>query len=291
MKKGASMEKPPEEEHKTRKIADLLRAAGIKRQDVLTLKLSELHIDARYQRVVRPAKVSRMLQKFNPGVCGTLIISKRNDGCYYVIDGQHRLSALRKLGLTHWNCNVFTGLSAEDEAEIWELYNTQRTRPKAIEVFKERLFRREPTAVEIEDTLTKNGFSLYLHSGKTASNRKINAVGALDRIYKDSGVVGLELILKIIQGTWEADEPHVNDGVVLWGLHVFVTHKPWVGKWTLKKLTDKLAEIPIRKLLREVRAAQETFGGQPAWVFARMVAKIYNKGLKNGRLPVDWEKI
>ena len=60
----------------------------------------KLKIDTRYQRVAVQDTVNGLAKDWNPCFAGVLYVSKRKNGSFYVIDGQHRMLAAKSLGLT-----------------------------------------------------------------------------------------------------------------------------------------------------------------------------------------------
>lgn len=267
-------------------IKSILEDVGINKVTRECIPLNLLKIDPRYQRTISSDRVSGLCKDFHAAACGELLVSKRSDG-YYLIDGQHRARAMEKLGLKHWYCQVMIGLSAEEEAAVWEKCNTYRGRPPACEVFKERLFRKEPMAVQIADVVEKQGFVLYLKAGgKSRNGRMINAVSSLDRIWRAGGKPALDLVLEIIRRSWGDEEDRATDGMVLYGIHCFATNETWNGLWDVDTLCAKLKAYGVKKIIREVNAYKATFGGFTAATFARVMAKAYN--VRNRRkLPIN----
>jgi|GEM_PF-743879 len=62
--------------------------------------------------------VDRIVNRFDAAKLGTLLVSFR-DGNYYILDGVHRLAALRKLGYTHANCLVLATTNLEQEVNCY----------------------------------------------------------------------------------------------------------------------------------------------------------------------------
>lgn len=70
---------------------------GLAEQTFEILPLDRLFLET-YQRTLNPQKVKRIVREFDPSKLGVLMISERPDGRYAVIDGQHRMTALREMG-------------------------------------------------------------------------------------------------------------------------------------------------------------------------------------------------
>jgi hypothetical protein len=268
--------------------ADLLRSYEAEHREVL---LRLLRIDHDYQRPLRVHKVERLLRDFNEVVAGQLIVSERPDGLY-LVDGQHRWHALQKLGLTHWYAYVVRGISPIEEAKIWQAANTVRATPLAVELFRTRLYTKDPIATEIARIVEAAGFRLELLAGRGAQSRQLSgrviaAVAALDRVFRSGGSTGLTQTLTVIAAAWPEDQVQAAAGTVIWGLHVFLAHAKWKQEYDVQRLIAQLSKITPARLLRDVNAMTQTLGRSPALVFAEYVARYYNKGLRSGRLSID----
>lgn len=81
------------------------------------------------QREIIPAWVDYLIENFDIDAMGTLICVLGTDGHIYVIDGQHRLSALMALGYEEFEvpCEVREdNVSQERLAEIWRTLQKRR---------------------------------------------------------------------------------------------------------------------------------------------------------------------
>lgn len=73
-----------------------------------------------YQRPVDFREVNRLIQDWDDRLLDPIIVSFR-DGKFYVVDGQHRIAAMRKMNGgkdVMVNCKVYDGLTYEQEADF-----------------------------------------------------------------------------------------------------------------------------------------------------------------------------
>src|SRR5690242_16192920 len=90
------------------------------------LRADELVIDPMMgERKYNARRAKRIAQTIDPDALGVLYVSKRRDGTYVVIDGQHRRGAFIELG---WGdqkmpCHVYHGLTLADEARLFAEFN------------------------------------------------------------------------------------------------------------------------------------------------------------------------
>lgn len=73
-----------------------------------------------YQRPVDQKEVDRLIREWDGRLLDPVTVSFR-DGKFYVVDGQHRISAMRKMnggGGVMVDCRVYSGLTYEQEADL-----------------------------------------------------------------------------------------------------------------------------------------------------------------------------
>ena len=112
--------------------------------------LEELHIDESYQRSLQN-HVKIIARDWNPTKCDPLKINFREDGNFYVWDGQHRLEAARLRGIKYLLCDITVGLTQEQEAELFGCQGVGIKKPDPYDIFKANV-----CAGEEIDTAIKN---------------------------------------------------------------------------------------------------------------------------------------
>ena len=87
---------------------------------------SSLKVDTSYQRNPQTTRVRKIAKEWNDDFANTLYISQREDGAMYVVDGNHtRLASIMAKGNdATLLAKVFTGLTKEEEAEMFIKLNT-----------------------------------------------------------------------------------------------------------------------------------------------------------------------
>ncbi len=151
------------------------------------LPVSALIVDPNVQRSVDRNRVAKMADDLDLSAVGVITVSHRGNGSYHVIDGQHRVEAVRLAGGESENvtCRIFDGLSIEDEARMFRLLNNT-TKLQTMDRFKVRVVEGDPMAVEIHGLLAKHGWKV---SGG-ANDGHFGAVAAVERVYqRDSAAV------------------------------------------------------------------------------------------------------
>lgn len=117
------------------------------------LPVSELRIDAGYQRPLR-SKVRRMVQMWNYDLCDVVLVSYR-DGKFYVVDGQHRVEAARRVGVEMLACQLLEGLTRIDEARRFVAQNTTASTLSPYDTFGANLLLGDPIDTAIKEICDK----------------------------------------------------------------------------------------------------------------------------------------
>lgn len=176
------------------------RKPAMVEQNIWLIPLNMIQTEI-YQRVLNMKNVNKIVKEFNPAKLGVLVVSKRSDGTYAVLDGQHRLTALRRLGYTATNCIVLEGMSLQEEADYFRRQNENKQNLRIADTFNASLFAEDEESLEIKRLMDKYGFRF----GKSGSPMCICAIGALQTIIRTYNVQTLENVLRSIAGTWASD--------------------------------------------------------------------------------------
>ena len=75
-----------------------------------------------FQRPLQERRVQVLVDQFDAGEARTIFVSKRDlpsgKSEYVVLDGQHTAAALKRVGMTHWYCRIFFGMTPEVREQL-----------------------------------------------------------------------------------------------------------------------------------------------------------------------------
>jgi len=222
-----------------------------------------------YQRVTKYAQVQSIVKNFDEAKLGTLTVSER-DGKYYIIDGAHRLSALRTLQYTHAICEILTGLTHEQEADYFRRQGQDKRALRPLDLFKAGLIAEDATCIKIEQILNANSFQIgFSHQ----DFYQIAAIQALFAIVDAYGFDVLDNTLGLIANTWTGI-PRAVRGDCLLGLAEFVNRYGVVD-------FNKRLSVHFQSVWHEYREfiRKNTSSLKARRHFCRVLVDHYNKGL------------
>jgi hypothetical protein len=164
------------------------------------VKPNDLHVDRSYQRDTIDSKVTSIIKNFNAKAIGVVTLSIRENGDLYIIDGAHRVEALKRMNMGGFDVNaiVYFNLSIKEEAELFVLLNDNRTKPKRSDLHKAAAKSGDSFAVEMDEMLTKLGLTV----GNQPGDNVIRAIGTMEKVGAKIGVDKLSVVLTVLRDAY-----------------------------------------------------------------------------------------
>ena len=246
-----------------------------------TIEARKLTVDPRLQRPLDETRVEGITNRINLHAIGQLTVSQRTDGTMVVLDGQHRLEALRRTNNNgiHVDAKLFVGLARAEEAELFELLNNTKQLNK-VDLFRVRVFGEEPVAITISGLLEHFGWRV--RTG--AMPGSLAAIGAYETIWRDprNGPLVAREIIATVTAAWGNDTSGVNS-VILRGLAYFFFRYS-NREIDPSRLATKLNAIGDAKHLRQRAKAHGQLHNISAATAAAEICVIeYNRGMPANR--------
>jgi hypothetical protein len=236
------------------------------------LNLDDLQICEAYQRTVVRARVNHIKKHYDPDALGSICVGERNDGTFWIVDGQQRVTALKEMGIVRVSCDIFESRGKSHEAQIFRQKNKHRTSVSARGNFKAALTEGDPQAIAIQATVESAGLSLMLEGGSKGWPQ-VCCVGALASIFEDGGAEHLTRVLNVVCKSWKGESDALQ-GTILQGLGVFLM-KADVDD---KRLTLKMKKVEPMAVLRFADSQRKLLGGGRSGAVATAFLNFYNKG-------------
>lgn len=154
-----------------------------------------------YQRS-RQAHVNLIAENWEDSKCNVLLVSyDEENGCFNVMDGQHRAAAARMRGVEYLVCEIFKDMTLSKEAALFVSQNEHTKKLTAFDTFKANQFINGEQETELSKTdkriaeVCKN-YNIIVTGGNAAHTLK--SVPVARDIMKRDGEAGLEFVFQVI---------------------------------------------------------------------------------------------
>lgn len=247
------------------------------------VEMDKLFIDNIYQRDLSKQKVNRLLKEWNEAVDLPVLVSKRDNGFYSVIDGQHRTIKKKIEGRLEVFCKVIEGLTIEDEAMLFTVTNKDRKSPSSGDMFRANLAAKDSLHMTIEDIVNKHNYELSFNGSTGNGTNKIQAVGTLKRICERISQENLDKTLELINVIWGNNKDALS-GQMLSGVSRFINGAEKIKHFDKKRLIQKLQKKAPFEVIREGKSYKIMYGGEMEQNIALAIVDIYNERLRGGKI-------
>lgn len=243
--------------------------------------IADMRVSALAQRDLNQARVDRLAADFDMEQLGSPTVNQR-DGHFYVIDGQHRVEALRVIGYGDQSieCWTYKGLTDVEEADKFLKLNDILAVP-AFAKFKVSV----QAGREVECDIDRVVRSLGLRVSTERSEGAISAVHTLRRVYQRGGPECLAKTLAVVRDAYGSPglEAIVIDGIGL------LCHR-YNGELTVERAVLALgsANGGVNGLLGKAEVLRKQTGNAKAHCVAASAVDLINRGKGGRKLPSWW---
>jgi len=210
-----------------------------------------LNVDLSYQHHHRPQQVAEIAEGFDEYKLQPLVVNRRPDGTYWVIDGRHRLEAIRRRGDLRrevW-CVVYDGHDRPWEARMFELlYSLQKRKPYQA-LFAARLAADDPAAHEIVDILARYAYEANIDN-RRESPTAFTGLHTVSTIYDLGGAEHLRTVIECIHDAWYGMEKSTSTPILL-GVHF--TIGAHIDQFNTRKFVRRMREVTPLAVIRKAR--------------------------------------
>lgn len=251
------------------------------------VSLSALHIDRSYQRVPSQQLVDNIAENWNVVASELILVSNRGErpemdgevpGGFWLVNGQHRTLAARKLGKAKIWARV-VDLSKEDDPGAIEadlrLTTNVKLGDRPLERFKAQVRAGDSDSLEIMKILASFGTEI---NEKPSQDGGVNAISTVEALFlTDPTGALLKEVLEVIRDAFKAYAGRAVSANMLKSLAWFIeSHGMDVDR---SRLVTKLRETGLEAIHRGAVTIQSALGGS-GWVnYYRRILEIYNEGL------------
>ena len=257
------------------------------------ISLDKLKIDINVQRELQDNHVQNIIKKFDPSAFGRLVVTQREDGYYYITDGQHRKSALEMLGINEAPCVVVNLCDIKDEGINFININQQSAKVSNIDKY------RIGCSSMITEWLRVKEVVDFIGCKVGTNKNQINCTAALYKLVNTSRIETSRerdimltkkalFILKTVWGIESITHAMVNGMFIFLKNHVFINKDTNTTDIINRLSNKKVSWKEINSKAHSMRENNNGSGKLYSYIAYQLYVE-YNSGMKRNRLPLRIE--
>lgn len=241
-----------------------------------------------YQRTVDEDHIDYLIQKWDNRLLTPIIVSFR-DGKFNVVDGQHRVTCMRRMAGDRdviVPCLIYDGMTYEEEAELCYKLDEAKSRLSLSQATKALTeSRTDAEILEIKRLVENNGFEWALGK-KFGEAYEITVTRSLINAYRFLGGAAFSRMLCLIAGTWRG-APGSLKAPIFSGVALFL--KTYETEVSDHIFIRSMSVIDPDAIIRRGKA--DFSASRAALRYARVILEQYNSQQHGGRkLPYRFKK-
>ncbi len=248
--------------------------------DVRGIPTSKLTSGLPYQRQINDSVVAALVRCWDDRLLDPLTVSFR-DGRFFVVDGQHRIAALRRMNDGRdviVPCKVYCGLTYEQEAELfYKIDKSKRNLSLAQSLNALVESGTDPDIAVVKQALEANGFvwAIGKSNGRTD---EITSARTVINAYHLLGKSEFSHMLALMRRIWHGN-PRSLTSFIIGGMALFL--KTYGHEIDDHAFVKRMSAIEPEEIIQRGKTDFST-GSNPLR-FARVILDKYNTRHKNAR--------
>lgn len=256
---------------------------NVPKSDDMEIKKLPLKLlsSAPYQREPRERRIKAIIREFDKNKVRQITVSRRN-GKYYVVDGQHTITVLKRLFGENYiaTVRVLSGLTYEEEAAY---YNEQYDNCAKLTPAEHMTARKDcdSKARDMIDVCADAGYVLATSKNynKKNANKRILCISTLEKVYDAIGSENTNVMLKLMKETWGNDKDSIT-ATFIGGMGEFF--KLYGDKIDRNRFVKVFSKKPVAEIVKASYNDSAAFTKTDRVV--RAICDVYNYRNKN-KLP------
>lgn len=249
--------------------------------EFVNLYPEQIKKDPKYQREIDVTRIKRITKHWDDDLVNPPKVSLRENGNYYVFNGQHTLAAWKKrYGNRPILCKVYRGLTELEEKDLFVKQEGFAKAVGKVDKLRAEYNAGTPDVVDMVNCVKLAGCIIDFESLPSAAKNRVNAIATAYDVYKDVGHDYFINILDILRRAFFGDQNAFKDGFLKGMGYLFKNNS---DQFTCRKMIDALTKQPIDWYIQKANV----YIGQSAKVkYARAFAEQYNKRKSSGKIII-----
>lgn len=250
-----------------------------------TMKASELRIHPTAQRILNPTKLKKIKNTLDLDAIGTVhAVEYPIDGVsgVWLVDGQHRLTALREHGLGDWEVTVMIHNSVKTDAAASQLFLRLNDRANIgiFDKYLNELHCGNVAAVNMTKIVESRGLRVDRYTG----GKVIQAIASLRAAYNLDAGRSLSLALSLIEDAWKFQGASL-EGNLIEGLAIFL-HRNMSSGLDLAGFTKRLSKQLPAQIIATSKLNSKVFKQGVSKQLCDDLTRLYNTKRSTGVIQI-----
>ena len=247
-----------------------------------TVKAKDLHTDYSYQRPLQLAWLKHIKDKFDSSQVRELVLSERQDGSLWVLDGNHTATAAKERygDDVELRAKIYSGLTVEEEAKLFEQLNSNSKKVEFNDKLRARVAQQDAEALDYVDALESSGIEWGYKGGGRHGRYVAHSAGIsiLKRYGKESLIKSL-MILKA------SNDKELYTGQICGGIcHLISTTN--INHDELIRTLKKYSKAEIEKKRRLFGDGSNDATVPTNILYAKGILELYNFGKRKNKIKL-----
>ncbi len=252
--------------------------------EVAFVLIKDIIIDERYQRSMERTglrNVRKIAQNFDWAKFSPVMLSRRENGQFAIIDGQHRTHAAALCGISEVPAMV-SDLSIEEEAAAFSWINGAVTALTGNQIFKAALAAFEPWAVQCDSVVERAGCKLMTYNAQASRKKpgQVFCINLVRRMVESGHSTELYVVLSGIRESRVKDDIRYYNGFGLAALVPAVITAGVKQPSAVTAFLDAHDLDEVARLVARVQEMPENKGKSFKGLFASSVTVLLKQHLK-----------
>ena len=236
--------------------------------------------DPKYQREIDAARIKKITKNWDDDLVNAPKVSLRENGVYYVFNGQHTLAAWKKrYGNRPIQCKVYRGLTEKEEKDLFVKQEGFSKAVGKVDILRAEFNSGDAEVCDMVNCCKLAGCTIDFDNRTSNVNNRINAVSTAYAVYKSIGHDHFINVLCILKTAFFGEQLAFQDGFLKGMGYLF---KHYSDKIVNRKMIESIQRQPVDYY----RQRANQFDGSAQVRYAKAFVEQYNKGRRTNRIEL-----
>jgi len=237
--------------------------------------------DPKYQRNIDAARIKKITKNWDDDLVNAPKVSLRENGMYYVFNGQHTLAAWKKrYGNRPIQCKVYRGLTETEEKDLFVKQEGFSKAVGLVDKLRAEFNSGDPEVMDMVRCIQLAGCTVDFDNRTSQVANRINAVTTAYNVFREVGHDNFINILDILRRAFYGDQKGFQDGFLKGMKYLFKNH---CDRISVKQMVTSLQKQPASWYEQKANK----FDGSAQIRYAKAFVEQYNKGRRTSRIELE----